>query len=222
MIVYIYTFPNGKKYIGQTTQTLAKRASRGNNYKSSPAVYNAIQKYGWDNIQKETIECQSEEEMDNLERELIAKYKTTDINFGYNIEDGGNKNKHLSEETKKKLSDLNKGENNPHYGKPRSEETKRKISETKTGVKRESFSEEWKRKLSESKKGKKRSPLTEEIKDKISKTKSQPVICIETQEIFCSAREAGKKYNRSSRTIQGAIRGDQQTAAGYHWKYIDV
>ena len=114
MIVYIYTFPNGKKYIGQTKYTLEQRAQRGSNYKSSPLVYHAIQKYGWDNIQKEIIECSSEEEMDSRERELIAKYKTTDINFGYNLEDGGNKNKHLSEETKKKLSELNKGENNPN------------------------------------------------------------------------------------------------------------
>lgn len=201
MIVYIYTFPNGKKYVGQTTQTLDKRACNGNNYKSSPLIYKAILKYGWQNIQKEIIECSSEEEMDNLERELIKKYNTTNINFGYNIEDGGNKNKHLSEETKRKLSELNKGEKNPNYGKPRSEETKRKISETKKGVKRGPLSEEW--------------------KDNLSKSKAKSIMCIETQEIFESARIAGKKYNRSAITIQHAASGIQKTAAGYHWKYID-
>lgn len=219
MIVYIYTFPNGKKYIGQTVQTLEGRAKRGEGYKNQ-FVYQAIQKYGWNSIQIETFECSNEEEMDSLERELIIKYNTTNSNFGYNIEDGGNKNKHLSEETKKKLSDLNKGENNPNYGKPRSEETKRKISETKKGVKRPPFSEEWKKHLSESKKGKPGTPLSEETKDKISKTKSQSVMCIETQEIFDSAREASKKYNLSPRTIRCAIEGHQKTAAGYHWKYI--
>ena len=50
MIVYIYTFPNGKKYIGQTAQPLEKRAKKGEGYKNSPAVYNAIKKYGWENI----------------------------------------------------------------------------------------------------------------------------------------------------------------------------
>ena len=30
MIVYIYTFPNGKKYVGQTATSLEQRASRGN------------------------------------------------------------------------------------------------------------------------------------------------------------------------------------------------
>ena len=29
MIVYIYTFPNGKKYVGQTVQTLNTRAKQG-------------------------------------------------------------------------------------------------------------------------------------------------------------------------------------------------
>ena len=105
MIVYIYTFPNGKKYIGQTVQTLESRAKRGEGYKNQ-FVYQAIQKYGWNNIQIETFECSNEEEMDSLERELIMKYNTTNSNFGYNIEDGGNQNKHLAEETKKKLSPI--------------------------------------------------------------------------------------------------------------------
>ena len=42
MIVYIYTFPNGKKYVGQTIHTINERAKRGEGYINSPAVYNAI------------------------------------------------------------------------------------------------------------------------------------------------------------------------------------
>ena len=41
MMVYIYTFPNGKKYVGQTSQTLNQRARNGEGYIESPAVYNA-------------------------------------------------------------------------------------------------------------------------------------------------------------------------------------
>lgn len=72
-------------------------------------VYTAIQKYGWDNIQKEIIECQSEEEMDTLEIELIKKYQTTDIHFGYNLEAGGHFTRHRSDQTKKKISETLKG-----------------------------------------------------------------------------------------------------------------
>lgn len=42
--------------------------------------------------------------------------------------------KHASEETRRKKSDLVKGEKNPMYGKHPSEETKRKMSESKKGV----------------------------------------------------------------------------------------
>ena len=41
--------------------------------------------------------------------------------------------KHLSEETKKKLSESQKGENSPMYGKHLSEETKKKLSESHKG-----------------------------------------------------------------------------------------
>jgi hypothetical protein len=51
-----------------------------------------------------------------------------------------NKDKLLSEETKQKLSEANKGKNNPMYGKHRSEETKRKISESAKGRKRPEMS----------------------------------------------------------------------------------
>ena len=46
-----------------------------------------------------------------------------------------NKGKHLSEDTRKKLSDSKKGNNNPLYGKHRSEETRKKISEACKGHK---------------------------------------------------------------------------------------
>ena len=44
-----------------------------------------------------------------------------------------NKGKKCSEETKKKLREANKGENNPFYGKRHSEETKKKLSESHKG-----------------------------------------------------------------------------------------
>lgn len=104
MIVYIYTFPNGKKYIGQTIQSLNDRAKRGEGYKESSRVYNAIKKYGWDNIQKETIECNSYEEMNVLEIELISKFRTQEREFGYNIARGGNAGP-LTEEHKERIGE---------------------------------------------------------------------------------------------------------------------
>ena len=62
------------------------------------------------------------------------------------------KDKPLSEEIKKKISEANKGEKNPMFGKHLSEEIKKKISETKKG---KHHSEETKQKMSESRKGEK-------------------------------------------------------------------
>lgn len=89
MIVYIYTFPNGKKYVGQTANTLKARARYGEGYSNSPAVYNAIKKYGWDNIVKEIIQCSNQEEMNELEQYYIKLYRTYDRQYGYNLTLGG-------------------------------------------------------------------------------------------------------------------------------------
>ncbi len=89
MIVYIYTFPNDKKYVGQTCQSLNQRARKGEGYINSPLVYSAIKKYGWDNIKIETFSCSSKEQMDYLEKYYIRFYKTYDKQFGYNLTFGG-------------------------------------------------------------------------------------------------------------------------------------
>lgn len=89
MIVYIYTFPNGKKYVGQTAYSIEHRAREGEGYKNSPAVYNAIKKYGWTNIIIEIFPCSSEQEMNELEQYYIKLYNTTNNSYGYNLTMGG-------------------------------------------------------------------------------------------------------------------------------------
>lgn len=89
MIVYIYTFPNGKKYVGQTTQSIKERSKNGEGYIESPAVYAAIKKYGWDNIIVSTYPCKDKDEMNELEQFYIKVYKTYDNRYGYNLTLGG-------------------------------------------------------------------------------------------------------------------------------------
>ena len=79
------------------------------------------------------------------------------------------KGKHLSEEHKKKLSEAKKGEKNPMYGKHHSEEYKKKMSEANKG---KYISEESKKKMSEARKGEKNpnygKHFSEEHKNKLS------------------------------------------------------
>jgi group I intron endonuclease len=128
MIIYKATnLINGKQYIGQTIQSLAKRKN------SHCAAYNtdwsllktAIQKYGKDNFRWEVIDtAQNIEELNSKEIFWISKLNTM-IPYGYNLDSGG-KNKKLSEQTKKKISKA-------HQGKKLTKEQKDKISKANKG-----------------------------------------------------------------------------------------
>lgn len=94
--VYMHTFPNNKKYIGITSTTPERRWQNGTGYdsKHQPVIYNAIQKYGWENVSHDILfENLTIEEAQNIEKELIAKYKTNcrkyGDDYGYNMTDGG-------------------------------------------------------------------------------------------------------------------------------------
>lgn len=146
--VYIHETPNGKKYIGITSLKPETRWG-GNGYKYTGQVFKyAINKYGWENI-KHTIVADnlSKEEACKLEKELIKKYNTTDINYGYNMSIGGDCGA---------------------FGVVRSEETKNKISQAHKGLKVAPFSDEARKNMSEAHKGIKKQPMSIETKNKIS------------------------------------------------------
>ena len=57
---------------------------------------------------------------------------------------------------------------------------------------------------------------------KISGTKcSKKVLCIETNTIFNSTKEAGDWLGVNSAGIGGCCRGKYKTIKGYHWKYVE-
>lgn len=129
--IYKHTSPSGKVYIGQTCQNVwIRQLHNGNGYKKNPIFWNAILKYGWNNIQHEIIlEGLSKSEADYAETYLIRWYKLH--GNSYNVTDGGdgghgvipwNKGTHTG------ITPWNKG-------KARSIETKEKISQSKKGHK---------------------------------------------------------------------------------------
>lgn len=87
--IYIYTSPNGKKYVGQTTTSLIKRSGkRGQGYLGCKVFYNAIKKYGFNNFIPEIIGEFRFEELNEKERYYIKEFNTYVPN-GYNLKDGG-------------------------------------------------------------------------------------------------------------------------------------
>lgn len=112
--VYMHIFPNNKKYIGITKRKPRERWRYGHGYRNQQLIWNAIKKYGWDNIKHKIIKAQlTLAEANKLEQELINKYKTTDVLYGYNIREGGKvaAGWHHSEKTKQLLRKKNKGKN---------------------------------------------------------------------------------------------------------------
>lgn len=90
----MHIFPNGKRYIGITCKRPNARWENGTGYRSGSPMRNAINKYGWDNIEHVILfEGLTQDEACDKEIELIAKYKTNihrhGDQYGYNMTDGG-------------------------------------------------------------------------------------------------------------------------------------
>jgi len=159
MIIYKAISKNsGKSYIGQTSKSLEERkvshkCDSNRKDKSKFYFHNAIRKYGFEDFEWEILEDGIQEDKKLNEREIywIKKLGTFGKN-GYNMTGGGDGvgsgenhpwfGRKCSEEHKRKLSELNKGERNPmygrcgekhpRYGKKHSKETRKLMSENYT------------------------------------------------------------------------------------------
>ena len=103
--VYIHTNKiNGKKYVGITGQKPEARWKNGKAYHDNTHFGSAILKYGWNCFEHEVLfDNLTKEEAENKEIELIKKLKTTNREYGYNIQNGGSSIGRFSEETKEKI-----------------------------------------------------------------------------------------------------------------------
>lgn len=154
-IYYIVNKENGKIYIGQSVN-VNKRLNRHKselrrNMHSNDYFQNSWNKYGENAFEFSLhVEC-DESELDALEIHYIAHYDSANRENGYNQDYGGHKTKHRSLETRRKISEANKGEKSAWYGRHHTEESRRRMSESKMGHK---TSEETRQKISKSRKGK--------------------------------------------------------------------
>lgn len=224
-IVYKHTAPNGKCYVGMTCQTIERRARGGRGYIGCDAFYAAIMKYGWDNFVHEVLETGlSYDEACEKECFYIEKYHSLTTEWGYNLATGGNANKVMPEETKRKISHSLAG----RKGTPHTEESKRKLSEARRGKKMPPRSEAYRKKLSVILTGRTFSP---EHCANISRSKmgvyagknnprARAVLCVETGVVFDTIKEAGEFTGGSSKNIVSCCRGRLKTSGGYHWRYV--
>ena len=193
---------NNKVYIGQTCQSPERRwGKNGINYYRQKKFWNAIEKYGWDNFEHLILYTHlTLEQANQLEEQLIAKYKSMDDAYGYNLKAGG-VNSSPSIESRKKMSQS-------HKGRKHTAEEKIKLSENNIG--KHNFKH------------------TTEAKNKMRLAKQRAVLCINTNTIFNSLTEAIvwcglKDIGNISRVCNG-----ERITAGKHpitgeklkWKWV--
>lgn len=127
--VYKHTSPSGKVYIGITSQNPIDRWQNGLGYRRNAHFYRAITKYGWDNFRHEIVRANlTKEAACQLEISLIAEYRSTEKQFGYNITAGGEFFKH-TDASRQLMSERRKGKGTG----PVSEETRARMRAAHAG-----------------------------------------------------------------------------------------
>lgn len=220
--VYKHTTPNGKVYIGITSQEVEKRWLNGKGYKKNSYFENAINKYGWKNIKHEVLlEGLTQEEAEQKEIELIKEYKATDRKYGYNICKGGRLQrlglKH-TKETRKKISENQKG-------RTMSLENRKKQSERLKGKAplwclpyAHTKEVEAKRRATNKKLGKLKGRF---VGRKSPKARSVCMYDLDGNYIktFYAFAEAQEEMKIDYSSIVKVCQGQRKTAGGYTWKY---
>lgn len=248
--IYKHTTPNGKNYIGVTSQPLERRWRKGEGYVKCVLFYRAIKKYGWDNIEHTIIESgiKTMQEASQKEQQYIALYKSDDPRYGYNLMDGGYTGHHLNPESEAKRKEsfmktidrerLSRNAKrqfalygHPMKGKHLSEEAKQKLREAHKGKKMPPRSEETRKKLSIALTGRE---FSDEHKRHISESKkgvysghknprAKTVVCIETGDVFLCAKYAAEwaGHPGGNHNIISVCTGNLKSAYGYTWRYAD-
>lgn len=105
-IIYMYTSPSGKRYVGQTWDEQKRRWEHRSVSRKKSVFHEAIKKYGKDSFVYEILHSniKTQEELNRLESETIARFNTIAPN-GYNLTTGGEGGKH-HEASKQKLKDM--------------------------------------------------------------------------------------------------------------------
>lgn len=220
--VYMHITPCGKKYIGITGKKPEYRWNNGKGYFNNKHFYNAIIKYGWDNIQHIIIaDNLCKEDACMMEIDLIKEHETNNPLKGYNNSTGGENGslgcKRSRESIEKMLSHRNY-ETSWAKGKHFTEEHRKRIGKAHIGVKP---SDESRAKMSRVHKGFVPPWKGKERSDEYRAKKSKAVVCIETGTVYFGLMEAERQTGIKHSNISKCLNGLREKAGGFHWAFFN-
>lgn len=204
-IYKIENIVNHKIYIGQSKDIESRwehhKWELNNHRHPNNYLQKAWDKYGEDTFIFEIVELCDESVIDVKEQEYIKLFQSLSYLNGYNLDSGGNLNKHHSQETKDKIRDK-------HLGKIISEETRKKISQNRKGKccgkQHYNYGKSMPKELKER--------LTQSAKERNhgKAWQARKVICLNTNEIFDCILDAGEKYNLYPQNIAKCCQGQRR------------
>lgn len=209
-VVYKHTDPDGLVYIGITKKLPRKRFDYGRGYKHNRRFNEAIKRIGWDNFKHEILaEGLTKEEAETLEAQYIAKYRSTDPAFGYNVKEGGTYGKGMTAEARQRLSESMRGDNNPsrRFGSPMA--GKRHTEETR-------------RKMSAKASARVGRIVTAETRAKLRQVQpKRAVICLDTGIVYEGIHEAAEANGLTATKICAVCKGKRRSTGGKRWAYYE-
>ena len=224
-IYYIKNLINNKYYIGQSINIYERwiREKYHLNFMDKAwniHLQNAWKKYGQDNFEFAVVEECDKDELNNREIYWIQYYDA--FYNGYNMTlggDGGTVGYRHTEEDKEKMRQIKKNIVPPM----KNPDVVAKVIESRKWYKP---SIETKRKIAEAWTDNMKRNAANRLADRNKILKSIPVLCIETETIYNSAREAERATGISQAIISKCCNGKGYKSAGkgkngekLHWRY---
>lgn len=224
--VYMYTFPNGKRYVGATSLTLTQRQGHQfKRYENCKELWDAITEFGYNNIEQEILfeGNVSEKEIAEQERRFIAEYNTNNPNLGYNKSPGGEGlyERHYTDEYASRRNEMIRQVAYGNKGRKHTAESKAKMRAAKLGKKRGPMSAETKAKIS---RANSRENMSEETHMRRVRSKQKKVLATNNatgeQIVFDSCMDVANHFGVGSSSVSRWVRGTRRPNNGYSFQFL--
>ena len=218
--VYKHTTPSGKVCIGITSKDVKERWLNGRGYARNEHFWNAIKKYGWDNIEHSILATGlSKAEASEAEKMYITLFRSHEPKHGYNLTEGGETGIVHTMESRCKLSESRRGQRY-NIGVPFTEERKKHLRENHADVSGEKNPMWGKKKPAEE--------IARRQKHREYATGSEhpsarPILQLDMDgnivKRWGCIKDAAECYCRTS--IKDCLKGKYKQHRGYQWRYAN-